>query len=192
MVQKKCTLAQSLLVFSALICTITAGIFFSFSLGLLHTRCRQSLKANHYEWGEKHSLCLEAFWYVHEHMAENQQQLTASLGYIDTLRNTHAHKQRQGMRNKHPLKCHQINENSVTELAAILETQHIQQHIHCVFFYSPAAVFLLKSTFKAMAKHFKLGWPSIVATWKDANGFIVRPWKQERRKGAGEWGDGGG
>lgn len=51
-------------------------------------------KPNHYEWGEKNSLCLEALWCVPTHMAGSQQQLTASLGHIDSQINTHAHRQR--------------------------------------------------------------------------------------------------
>lgn len=77
------------------------------------------------------------------------------------------------------------------ELAATLATQHIQRHMHRVFFSPPAAVFLLKSAFKAKAKHFKLGWPSIVATWRDANGFIVEVLKgceeEESRRASGSW-----
>lgn len=83
---------------------------------------------------------------------------------------------------------------SVIELAATLETQQNRHRIHCIFFFSsssPAAVFLLKCTFKAKAKHFKLGWLSIVATWRDANGFIVRPLKgskeEESRRARGSW-----
>lgn len=64
---------------------------------------------------------------------------------------------------------------SVAESVITSEAQNAPCHIDYVLFSPPAAVFLLKSTFKAKAKHFKLWWPSIVATWRDANGFIVRP-----------------
>lgn len=57
----------------------------------------------------------------------------------------------------------------VIELVSTLEMKiHSAQVTYPASFMSPAAVFLLKFTFKAKAKHFKLGWWSIVATWKDA------------------------
>lgn len=58
--------------------------------------------------------------------------------------------------NKHPLKCHQINENSVTELAAVLETQHIQLHIHCLFFFS-CSCFSLEINLQSNGKTFQVG-----------------------------------
>lgn len=77
------------------------------------------------------------------------------------------------------------------ELAATLETQHTQHHIHCIFFLLLQLLSSWKPPSKQRQKHFKLGWPSIVATWRDANGFIVEVLKgskdAESRRAWGWW-----
>lgn len=82
---------------------MTAGI--CFFLCMLHAHCIHS-KANHYELGEKNNLCLKALLCVHAHMAGSQQQLTDSLGCIDTLKNIHTQTKPGHMKPNH-----QINEN---------------------------------------------------------------------------------